>query len=129
MNVGISTRKNRDQVHCFLFCCAFLVLFLVPVCDEVCPTVCEECQDHFQQECPAHGPPVFLFDTPTVPGTANRAALTVPAGLEVFTESGEADVRCIHETIPKGAIFGPYEGELVSKESSGFYSWMVSKTE
>uniref|UniRef100_A0A3P8X7E8 PR/SET domain 11 n=1 Tax=Cynoglossus semilaevis TaxID=244447 RepID=A0A3P8X7E8_CYNSE len=112
-------------VHCFLFCCAFLVLSLVPVCDEVCPTVCEECQDHFQQECPAHGPPVFLFDTPTVPGTANRAALTVPAGLEVFTESGEADVRCIHETIPKGAIFGPYEGELVSKESSGFYSWMV----
>ncbi|XP_038138092.1 zinc finger protein 862 [Cyprinodon tularosa] len=87
---------------------------------------CEDCQKHFQEECPSHGPPLFIPDTPVAPGSANKAALTVPSGLEVFTEGGEVDVRCVAAVFPKGAVFGPYQGELLSEEeSTSSFSWII----
>ncbi|KAK3522381.1 hypothetical protein QTP86_008915 [Hemibagrus guttatus] len=91
---------------------------------------CEACQSFFFNKCEVHGPAVFIPDTPVPMGVTDRARRTLPSGLEI-QKSGIPDaglgVFNKGETVPVGAHFGPYQGELVDSEeamNSG-YSWVI----
>ncbi|KAF5890773.1 histone-lysine N-methyltransferase PRDM9-like, partial [Clarias magur] len=94
---------------------------------------CELCKCFFFNKCEVHGPPFFISDTPALMGVSDRARHTLPPGLEI-RESGIPDaglgVFNKGETIPLGAHFGPYQGELVDQEeavNSG-YSWVICRS-
>lgn len=94
-------------------------------------TDCEECRSFFIGECDVHGAPLFIPDTLVPVGAADRARLTLPAGLEVQTShipNAGLGVFNQGKTLPIGAHFGPYEAEESNMEeavSSG-YSFVVS---
>ncbi|KAI5628598.1 gastrula zinc finger protein XlCGF57.1-like isoform X1 [Silurus asotus] len=91
---------------------------------------CELCKSFFFNKCEVHGPALFIPDTPVPMGIADRATHTLPPGLEIG-KSGLPDaglgVFNKGDTVPVGAHFGPYQGELVDREealNSG-YSWVI----
>ncbi|KAB5555911.1 hypothetical protein PHYPO_G00039560 [Pangasianodon hypophthalmus] len=92
---------------------------------------CEVCKSSFVKECEVHGPPLFIPDTPVPMGVTDRARQTLPAGLEVrkssIPDSG-LGVFSKGETVPVGAHFGPYQGELVDREEASAYSWVISRS-
>ncbi|XP_056455088.1 zinc finger protein 862 isoform X2 [Gadus chalcogrammus] len=87
--------------------------------------VCPQCQQPFLSRCPAHGPPLLIQDSPAPPGHAGRALRSAPPGLRVGSEGGQVEVRCGAQRIPQGAVFGPYEGELVPRDRSTAHSWII----
>uniref|UniRef100_A0A8C5FRY9 PR domain containing 11 n=1 Tax=Gadus morhua TaxID=8049 RepID=A0A8C5FRY9_GADMO len=87
--------------------------------------VCPQCQQPFLSRCPAHGPPLLIQDSPAPPGHAGRALRSAPPGLRVGSEGGQVEVRCGAQSIPQGAVFGPYEGELVPRDRSTAHSWII----
>ncbi|XP_053093255.1 histone-lysine N-methyltransferase PRDM9-like isoform X2 [Pangasianodon hypophthalmus] len=94
---------------------------------------CEDCRSYFINKCEVHGPALFISDTPVPMGIADRAIQTLPLGLEVGkSDIPDAGLGVFNkgETIPLGAHFGPYEGDLVDREeamNSG-YSWVISRS-
>ncbi|KAB5576645.1 hypothetical protein PHYPO_G00200030 [Pangasianodon hypophthalmus] len=94
---------------------------------------CEICKSFFFNKCEVHGPPLFIPDTPVPMGIPDRARQTLPPGLEI-RKSGIPDaglgVFNKGESVPVGAHFGPYQGELVDREeamNSG-YSWVICRS-
>lgn len=93
---------------------------------------CEICKTFFFNKCEVHGPPIFIPDSPVPMGVAERARRTLPAGLEVLESSiPDAGLGVFNtgQTVPVGAHFGPYQGELVDgKEAmNSSYSWVIHR--
>ncbi|XP_060784375.1 histone-lysine N-methyltransferase PRDM9-like isoform X1 [Neoarius graeffei] len=94
---------------------------------------CEVCKSFFFHKCELHGPPLFIPDTPVLVGVPDRARQTLPPELEI-RKSGIPDaglgVFNKGETVPVGAHFGPYQGELVDieKAMNSRYSWVICRS-
>ncbi|XP_072918409.1 histone-lysine N-methyltransferase PRDM7-like [Hemitrygon akajei] len=93
---------------------------------------CEACETFFIEECPVHGPPIFMKDTVVDSNQPDRARLTLPEGLYIATSKiQKAGLGVWNEgkVIPRGVHFGPYEGELSTEEAAAVsgYSWVISK--
>ncbi|XP_060789452.1 histone-lysine N-methyltransferase PRDM9-like isoform X3 [Neoarius graeffei] len=93
---------------------------------------CEVCKSFFFSKCEVHGPPLFIPDTPVPMGVPDRARQTLPPGLEIQKSSiPDAGLGVFNkgETVPIGAHFGPYQGELVNRAESrnSGYSWVICR--
>ncbi|XP_067902628.1 zinc finger protein 761-like [Heterodontus francisci] len=93
---------------------------------------CEDYQEYFVGGCVAHEPPVFVMDTPVEIDTPSRAFYTIPHGLAVGpsgNRDGGLGVWCTAKAIPKGVLFGPYEGQIAVEQGSmeKLYSQMVQE--
>ncbi|XP_034050322.1 histone-lysine N-methyltransferase PRDM9-like [Thalassophryne amazonica] len=93
---------------------------------------CEECLTLFRDQSdltPIKGP-CFILDFPTTMGVPQRALLTLPNGLMIGRSSiPSAGVGVINHgaKLCPGMHFGPYEGELTTKQNAvtSFFSWEI----
>ncbi|KAJ8284465.1 hypothetical protein COCON_G00033150 [Conger conger] len=95
---------------------------------------CEECQSFYLEECETHGPPSFTHDSPIPFGVPQRALLTLPPGLMVGCSSipgAGLGVFNQRELVPVGMHFGPFEGEVTSREKAleSSYAWAICRKE
>lgn len=95
---------------------------------------CEECHNLFKDQCDLQGGvgPSFVLDSPTAAGVPQRALLTLPHGLMIGRSSiPGAGLGVMNQgpTVSPGMHFGPYEGEITTKEEAveSDYSWEVCK--
>ncbi|KAG7329459.1 hypothetical protein KOW79_007633 [Hemibagrus wyckioides] len=91
---------------------------------------CEDCRSFFIHQCDIHGPALFIPDTAIPLGVADRARQTLPPGLEIRKSSiPDAGLGVFNnsDTIPVGAHFGPYQGDMVEREEAmnSSYSWVI----
>ncbi|XP_075915048.1 uncharacterized protein LOC142908363 [Petromyzon marinus] len=90
---------------------------------------CELCRDFYLGECSVHGPPEFIADAAVAPGVADRARLSLPQGLTVGASSiagAGLGVWSNRKKLPKGVMFGPYQGEVSEENPVSEYCWLVS---
>ncbi|KAF4085648.1 hypothetical protein AMELA_G00097830 [Ameiurus melas] len=97
-------------------------------------TYCEGCRSFFINKCEVHGPALFIPDIAVPLGVADRARQTLPSGLEIRKSSiPDAGLGVFNnsDTIPVGAHFGPYQGDMVDREEAmnSSYSWVIHKSE
>ncbi|XP_061404039.1 zinc finger protein 79-like, partial [Lethenteron reissneri] len=78
--------------------------------------------------CSVHGPPEFIADAAVAPGVANRARLSLPQGLTVGASSiagAGLGVWSNRKKLPKGVMFGPYQGEVSEENPVSEYCWLI----
>lgn len=95
---------------------------------------CKECLPLFQdQNDPSNiSGPSFILDFPTSIGIPQRALLTIPYGLMIGRSSiPGAGVGVVNHgpTVSPGMHFGPYEGEMTTREKAveSDFSWEIYK--
>lgn len=120
-----STRTNNYLYFCIIFYNIY-ILVILSILD------CEECGTYFYNKCEIHGPALFIPDTPVQIGLEGRARQTLPSRLKIQTSNipdAGLGVFNMGETVPIGAHFGPYQGELVARQEAmnSRYSWVVSE--
>lgn len=91
---------------------------------------CEKCQNFFIDNCPNHGPPLFVKDSVVDRGHPNHSVLSLPPGLRIGPSGiPEAGLGVWNEAsdLPVGLHFGPYEGQITEDEeaANSGYSWLV----
>ncbi|XP_070583142.1 LOW QUALITY PROTEIN: E3 SUMO-protein ligase ZBED1-like [Erythrolamprus reginae] len=109
------------------------ILHTMQVAEDACTHLedellfCEDCRLYFRDSCPQHGPPTFVSDTPVPERAPSRALLSLPEGLLVKERpQGGFGVWSALPALPRGCIFGPYEGEVVQEHRDCTrYSWAV----
>ncbi|XP_078286732.1 E3 SUMO-protein ligase ZBED1-like isoform X2 [Rhinoraja longicauda] len=88
---------------------------------------CEECRLYFRDSCRHHGAPTFVPDRMVLERMPSRALHTLPEGLAVKERpQGGLGVWCTLTTIPRGCIFGPFDGDvLTDRNDCTVYSWAL----
>ncbi|TFJ95097.1 NADH dehydrogenase [Platysternon megacephalum] len=88
---------------------------------------CEDCRLYFRDACPQHGAPTFIADSPVPARAPSRALLSLPQGLLVKERpQGGLGVWSARPALPRGCIFGPYQGEVVLEHGAcTLFSWAV----